>query len=467
MTSNELLKINSFLESLGEVSTIEFESSISRNGIEIEFEYKTKGSASTFKKEISKILKSSFSSIRVLKSGTIPERLQFSGYYVDFIALKKVKKKPKSGSGVIPTAIQEKGTTFILNQVLKKNKNFKKEEDILSDKDTADGLRKIFKGYENRLTDWIHSYYEQQKEFLKKFSNSKWDEFKYGGDDFVTFFSKQIKNVARSFDPTKPVGNYTTWNPSDIWAVYDMNNVKKEIERNLTPKTQNLVELNNLLIKLFEERRLVGLSLKKIAENKTAKLKFVNIDSSTMKFADIENYNMNDLKFNFSNIFIGEKVTTYIKYGRSNDYTLNITKAGNNLSFNTAIRSTPAAQGGQTPIKMLIELLNRKGRSSFKNDHKSYPSNAADFIRRYDEFETMYKELKKVDTTIPSFSEFKDVITLLYSDGKSNLAILKLMTLHFFSDALKNNLRNPEFWTDLLYYGMKVGNRFAPHAKIS
>ena len=120
------LTINTFLESLGEVAGIEFESSISRNGIEIEFEYKTKGSASTFKREIAKILKSSFSSIIVLKNGTIPERLKFSPYYIDFIASKKVKKKPKSGSGIIPTAIQEKGTTFILNQVLKKNKNLER-----------------------------------------------------------------------------------------------------------------------------------------------------------------------------------------------------------------------------------------------------------------------------------------------------------------------------------------------------
>jgi len=41
------------------------------------------------------------------------------------------------------------------------------------------------------------------------------------------------------------------------------------------------------------------------------------------------------------------------------------------------------------------------------------------------------------------------------------------MTLNFFHDALKGNEKNQEFWTDILYLGMKVGKRFAPHAKIS
>ena len=41
------------------------------------------------------------------------------------------------------------------------------------------------------------------------------------------------------------------------------------------------------------------------------------------------------------------------------------------------------------------------------------------------------------------------------------------MQLHFFYDAIDNYGRDVEFWTDLLYLGMKVGKRFAPHAKIS
>ncbi len=44
-----------------------------------------------------------------------------------------------------------------------------------------------------------------------------------------------------------------------------------------------------------------------------------------------------------------------------------------------------------------------------------------------------------------------------------------LMELTFCYDALTNFAKDSEFWTDLLYYGMKVTSKgaFAPHAKIS
>ena len=221
------------------------------------------------------------------------------------VNLKQKKASTSTGGGVIDTKIQEEGTTVVLNQVIHKNKKFDKKEDILADKDTADQLKKLFgRKYEDRLEEWTHSYFEQQKEFLKKFQSTKWDIFVYGQEDFVTFFSKQIKNVARSLDPLKPVGNYTTWSPSDIWAVYEMDKVKKDIAKNINPKTQNLVELNNLLINLFKEKKLVGLSLKKIASNKSANLKFVNIDTSTMRLGDIETYSMSQIKFDIDNIII-------------------------------------------------------------------------------------------------------------------------------------------------------------------
>ena len=107
---------------------------------------------------------------------------------------------------------------------------------------------------------------------------------------------------------------------------YEMDKVKKEIAKNINPKTQNLVELNNLLINLFEEKKVIGLSLKKIAPNQSATLKFVNIDTSTMRLGDIEDYGMNKIKFDIDNIVKGETVTTYVKYGSGNDYSINISK---------------------------------------------------------------------------------------------------------------------------------------------
>ena len=391
------------------------------------------------------------------------------------IKLKQKKAPGTTGGGVIKTEIQEEGTTIVLNQVLHKNKKFDKKEDILADKDTADQLKKLFgKKYEDRLEEWTHSYFEQQKEFLKKFQSDKWDIFVYGKQDFVNFFKGQIKNVARSLDPLKPVGDYTTWSPSDIWAVYEMDKVKKDIKKNINPKTQNLVELNNLLKNLFKEKKLIGLSLKKIASNKSATLKFVNIDTSTMKIGEIETYDMKQIKFDINNIFQGDTVTTYIKYGSGNDYSVNISKSGSrksasNLTFNTSIKATPAAQGGQAPVKMIVDLLKRNATGiNFANNNKNYPTSREEFLKQSSEFKKYYKVVEKYFNDPPTYSEFEMLISNLFNTAdKKFIAQSKLMQLHFFHDALKNYASDKEFWTDLLYLGLKVGDRFAPHAKIS
>ena len=48
-------------------------------------------------------------------------------------------------------------------------------------------------------------------------------------------------------------------------------------------------------------------------------------------------------------------------------------------------------------------------------------------------------------------------------------AKVTLMQLTFWYSAISHHLKDPEFWTDMLYYGMKITSKgeFAPHAKIS
>ena len=94
---------------------------------------------------------------------------------VNFIPSKPLNAK----NAVIPTKIQEEGTTVIFNRVLIDNKSFAEEEDIMKDPTTAKKLKEVFKEYEYRLPDWIHTYYQQQKQFLKIYKNSKWDKFVY------------------------------------------------------------------------------------------------------------------------------------------------------------------------------------------------------------------------------------------------------------------------------------------------
>ncbi len=392
------------------------------------------------------------------------------------------KKDVKEKGTVINTQVQEEGTTVILNQVLKHNKKFTKPEDIMNDdkgsNNTADKLRDVFKGYDDdKIEEWSHSYYEQQKEFLKKFDSPNWDVFRYDNQSFVKFFEKHIKNkvLAREMKPLDLVKKYPEWNPSDIWAVYRMDKVKELIDKNITPKTTNVMELNNLLINLFNDKKLIGLSLKKIAPNKEAKLKFVNITPANMKMAEIEKYKAKDIEFVVDNIFQGDAIATTVKFDNGT-YKIDIGHAGSrsqagNLNFNTFIRATPGARGGLAPIVMLMKLFKDKGGSgiTFKNDHNKYPTTSQQFIKESSTYEKYYKVVKPYFKKTQKYNQFEDYIINLYDQGGKNIYIAqtKLMMLHFFHDALKNNSKNPEFWTDILYLGMKVGEGFAPHAKIS
>ena len=390
------------------------------------------------------------------------------------VRFEKLSKEP--GGTVIPTAIQEKGTTIIFNRVLIDNVKFEKESDIMNDKKTRDQLQKCFGAtWAHRLDNWTWTYFQQQKQFLKKYSDPKWAPFEYHGQDLVHFFSKEIQQVARDLDPFVPSGKYTTWNPADIFAAYDMPAIKQKIESEIKrkePITQTLVELNNILVGLMEKKKLVGISLKKVKHGNKAEIHLHNVESSSiLKFEKLEKYVMKDIKFSLKNIFVGDKVLCTVKLGSGDDYTINITRtSGGTLSFNTAIKRTPAAQGGQAPIDMVVALLDGGKRFSPKKDN--YPLNGKIFATKKDNYKDMYEFVsKKYFTLAPSFNAWvKDIVYLYAVDDR--VARCKLMVLSFFFDAIKYSEKQKdkaEFWTDLLYLGMKVSPKgnFAPHAKIS
>ena len=69
---------------------------------------------------------------------------------------------------------------------------------------------------------------------------------------FVTFFRKNLPRVVRDPLTQEKVGDYTTWNPSDIWAAYDLKAVQDEIKKCFPIDPQNVVQLNNILAKLMQ-----------------------------------------------------------------------------------------------------------------------------------------------------------------------------------------------------------------------
>ena len=387
------------------------------------------------------------------------------------VRFEKLSNEP-SGT-VIPTDIQEKGTTIVFNRALKKNVKFNKESDIMDDPTTRKQLQDCFGAkWAHRLDNWTWTYFQQQKEFLKKYSDPKWAPFEYHKQDLVHFFSDEIQQVARDLDPFVPAGKYTVWNPADIFAAYDMPAIKRKIEGEIKrkePVTQTLVELNNILVGLMEDNKLVGLSLKKVQQGNNAEIHLHNVESSSiLKMEKLEKYTMANVKLEYDNLWASDAVNNMIKFGSGVEYKVNISRtSGGTLTFNTFIKRTPAAQGGQAPIDMVKELIKAQ---NFTNRFSDYPQDEKALVAEGKKYKQMYNYITK-GKKAPSYDDFELRIGELY-DKDNRVAVAKLMQVKFWYDALKyneNQSDKAELWTDILYLGMKVSakGKFAPHAKIS
>ena len=397
----------------------------------------------------------------------------------------KERKDPKESRKQTPTQYQEKGTTDVFNNVLDRNKRYKSIKDMRKDADLMKDLRDTFSGktarknvgdHTDKIDDWMNTFFNQQDLFfMQKYAPSKWSKFEYHKKDWVTFWSDFIKKVKTK--EGKPVGDYTTWNPSDIWAVYDKKGVNDAIDAAFKADKGDpkLSKVNNLLINLMNDSKLVGISLKKI-EGSGAHLEEMNINSKTMQLAEVLELKMSDIELQLDNIVQQEKVTTYIKYAGTHTMNINLgdKKKFGNLSFNTQVKGT-AAQGGQAPVKLVEKLLIAQGSSkSFSNDHTKYPHDINEYEDHLDRWEKEYKFVKSKtkNSSWPDWDEFNTYLSDFYLAKKPmpQLAVSKLMQVSFYYDALKNYSSAQDyadFWIALLHLGMKVGDRFAPHAKIS
>ena len=398
--------------------------------------------------------------------------------YDGFESVLKLKVEQGGVAGPVPTAIQEAGSAFILTQVLKNNKKFASASDIMNDNDTKKGLEKIFKApYDKSVNEWIHSYFEHQKAFFKKFQPAQWDVFEHGGQDLMEFVKEQcqiVKEVTAS-GRLKDVGKYETWNPADIWAVKDKSQVKKKIDDAIQKDgTATLKELNNVLLNLMKDNKLIGLSLKKIEPKEKANFVYVNKDPKKIEFAQVEEVKMSDITIEIKTeeTVDGMSQGGYVLFGK---YTINVIRTPgsgfSNLKYESVIKGS-GGRGGAAPVDLVATMLKSKVPGhTYVNRHQDYPETAEDFKNDRRDYERMYNSLRANIKGTKDYAEFRSRILKMYrSDNPKSKAVAqsKLMQLHFFSDVMSRNSNKPEeFWTDLLYLSLKVGKRFAPHGKLA
>ena len=253
--------------------------------------------------------------------------------YIDFDINEYPTQKTDSGGGTLPPAISEPATRFILNAALEsKGKIFKTQDDIFVH-DVYKDLEKLFgKKWGHKLDSWIYTFLMQNKLFFANYGRTTWAKFKHkdykSEKDMQVFFVEHLKTLTKA--PGIKVGRtYEQWNPADIWAVKrsEQSTLEDEITAaTKNPSSDNLMKLNTHIIRLMEEKELVGISLKKIESGGSFKL--YNVDSSTAlkrlkAWKALDKFEIDDIKFQLRNVignFSGRgkgsiAATTYIIFG--------------------------------------------------------------------------------------------------------------------------------------------------------
>ena len=457
---NKIKYIDSFI-----IDDIEF----TKDGVEITFKSRDNYGEQEVEVKINDLLEKNFTS---------PPKVEFNG--IKNGKYKFLIKTTQSYNNN-PTASQhEKGSIWIFNKVLK-NKNPKAKFSTIQDIKTHhdyDELKKAFGG--EVPNDWLESYLKQQKKMFEIYASPDWDEFKYSGSNS---FMDYIKDKAKSLGIKK----YADWTPADIWIVKNQKLIEEEINDELSKNgvipTQTINELNDILRRLFREKKVVGISLKKIS-GKESKFEEVNIRISTDDRTLRRQKNSYNVPKSKIKILLDLSYSTLKKSFGTQDLTV---KLGNNYKFqikhlsgndrnfdNLKFEGTPigssSARGGKAPTEMVVELMKNNG-VIFKNDHNNYPKNLKQFEEQQQKYLKMFNKIKShITTNIKNDNEFISNFLKMFSSGQKNIIIAnsKLMQLEFISKILEitPSSKYEEFWTDMFWISIRKGKNFGPHGKL-
>jgi len=374
---------------------------------------------------------------------------------------------------------QEKASVWIFNKVVRntnRNKVYTTVEGIKKDKD-YDELKKIFGG--DIPYDWLQSYLKQQEKIFDVYASTDWEVFEYrGSGTFRNFIEDKVKSLG--------ITKIADWSPVDIWLVKDKQKVEDEINQHIGKNGitggQTIDQLNDILRQLFKEKRVVGISLKKVSGEKAifeevnirignertlrrAKKQYTTPKSETKLKLDLSLKNKGggivpgtqDLK-----VKLGKKYEFQIKSnGGSSKF--------DNLKFEGSIPGS-SAKGGKAQVDKVIDLLKSNG-LNFDNKYQKYPMNLEQFEKSKNKYALMFEEIKKSCTTnIQKKEDFISNFQSLFSSSKQNLHIAnsKLMQLDFIYQVLtlKPNQKYEEFWTDMFWLSIRKGPKFGPFGKL-
>lgn len=378
----------------------------------------------------------------------------------------------------VATRKQEQTSAWMFRRAITENKKYKSVDEIKSDEKFRKEIMSKNGIYPEIDEEWLKTFFLQQKKFLEEFSNTKFTEFTRDGG-FMKFISQFVREQYG-------ISKKDTWNPADIWCIKDEKKIIAEIKKMGHEKKLDTIEsLNAYLKTLFEERKVVGISLKKVTLKAGVHYKEFNLEGKRFKSSKKPNYDVSELNIDFywdknAEDFKGNYVSVKFKIlenNREEKYNFNIRSQSlnhfRNLVFSPVSVTHSSAQEGAAPNKLVLEKLKDFGITKFKNDWKQYPQSSSEFIDKENDYAKMFDSINSkrfINTGIHNSKDFISGMTNLYLSKTKNylhIANSKLMQLTFVSELSKLSKKDvDQLITEMLFLAQKRGKGFGPFGKI-
>lgn len=333
-------------------------------------------------------------------------------------------------------------------------------ENLLENKRSTE-LSELAEIYPAVLTDvsWQKSFTAQEEVFKKiiaKYRLGKMKEYNRDGG-FMDFISKFIRQFG--------ISKKDSWNPADIWLIKDAN-VQKEVSTATT-----IYELNDTMVRLFNEGRLIGISLKKTK----AKANYEETNITKLKPETFDFITGNVLVNLKNDKFINDELNYDQKYDGTAVINVQVRmypkKAKSNIQISYKLKGG-VAEFGKVPKAFRDSSIKKAGGSIL--DGKNVPVTIAQFEKE----EAAWK--KKIDvinrgglfkTGVRNGDEFSNNVRTVFIKQKKTYHEIELCTkfqgieIAYQLTKLGKTKVN-ELLTLWSYLAQKKGDEFGPFLKV-
>ena len=367
--------------------------------------------------------------------------------------------KTSVGRGVpdaVETAKQERASLLVIEEAIQKGKTYTNNTALQK----SPMFKRIAEVYPNVDDGWCNSFAAQGRKMKQKFSNVKFDTYNRDGG-FMDWYTKHVNTRYQ-------IKKKDSLNPADIWMINEEKVVKNRINR-----ANSLAEHNNIMRKLYKERKLCGISLKAVS-GKNARFEEINMKES---LPETESYLLDDItmKMGITNEGRLDTTDTIVRISaetKSISFQIRPNSKGfNNLKFESTQKGAGAARLGKAPLPMVKKLLESYGISErdFENKWQMFPGNGQEFEEEQDDYKMMFDAIHGDITSNIQKEDFIPNVTRSFetTDVANGYITGKLMGLKFVYHLLQlTEEEQGRLLTEMAYASQKIGKIFGPFGKL-